>query len=158
MTADEAISFIQEHGVVLASAKGPVPRLTEAIVNEPIKGSWWAHPKSHQIFAVIQAVTHSEDVLVCRLVNGKVTFIHRRLWPALVRVAKRFPSAQIAQVHEEHTASGRHVTREVPFPKWVPAGVVKRAKSMSEKEALDALGAWALPPNNPSEVFEARTF
>src|SRR6267143_7265710 len=89
MTPDEAILFIKEHGVVLASAKGPVPRLTEAIVHESIKGSWWAHPKSHQIFAVFQAVTHSEEVLVCRLVNGKVTFIHRRLWPALIRVAKR---------------------------------------------------------------------
>src|SRR5713101_7542985 len=143
MTAAEAISFIQEHGVVLASAKGPVPRLTEAIVNEPIKGSWWAHPKSHQIFAVLQAVTDSEDVLVCRLVNGKVTFIHRRLWPALVRVAKRFPFAQIAQVHEEHTTSGRHVAREVPFPKWVPAQVLEQAKRMNEREALDALGKWA---------------
>ena len=143
MTAAEAISFIEEPGVVLASAKGPVPRLTETIVNEPIKGSWWAHPKSHQIFAILQAVADSEDVLVCRLVNGKVTFIHRRLWPAVVRVAKRFPSAQIAQVHEEHTASGRHVTREVPFPQWVPPEVVERAKGMSEKEALSSLGSWA---------------
>lgn len=146
MTSDEAISFIKEHGVVLASAKGPVPRLAEAIVNGPIKGSWWAHPKSQQIFSVFQAVTHSEDVLVCRLVNGKVTFIHRRLWPALVRVAKRFPSAQVSQVHEEHTASGRHVTREVPFPKWVPPAVVNRARGMSEKEAFDSLGPWSLRP------------
>lgn len=146
MTSDKAISFIKKHGVVLASAKGPVPRLTEAIVDEPIKGSWWAHPKSHQIFAAFQAVRHSKDVLVCRLVNGKITFIHRRLWPALVRVAKRFPSAQIAQVHEEHTSSGRHITREVQFPKWVPASVVERAKSMSEREAFEALGTWIVQP------------
>ncbi len=69
MTSNEAISFIKKHGVVLASAKGPAPRLTEAIVNGPIKGSWWAHPKSHQIFAVFQAVRHSKDILVCRLVG-----------------------------------------------------------------------------------------
>ncbi len=144
MTAAEAISFIQKHGVVLASAKGPVPRLTEAIAAEPIRGSWWAHPKSRQIFAVLQAVADSEEVLVCRLVNGKLTFVHRRLWPALVRVAKRFPAAQIAQVHEEHTTSGRHVTREVPFPKWVPAEVINQAKRMSEKKALDALGPLAM--------------
>src|SRR4030095_5064946 len=106
MTANEAISFIKEHGVVLASAKGPVPRLSEAIVNEPIRGSWWAHPKSRLIFAIFQVVTDSKDVLVCRLVNGKVTFVHRRLWPALVRVAQRFPPSHISQVHEQHTASG----------------------------------------------------
>jgi hypothetical protein len=143
MNVAEAIAFIQEYGVVLASAKGPVPRLTEVVVNEPIKGSWWAHPKSHQIFAVLQAVADSEDVLVCRLVNGKVTFVHRRLWPALVRAAKRFSPAQIAQVHEEHTASGQHVTREVPFPQWVPPEVMEQAKRMSEQDALTALGAWA---------------
>ena len=146
MTAAEAISFIKEHGVVLASAKGPVPRLTEAIVNEPIRGSWWGHPRSHLIFAILQAVTDSQDVLVCRLVDGKVTFIHRRLWPALVRVAEQFPSAWLAQVHEEHTASGKHVTREVPFPDWVPPEVLEGAKALSQKEALDSLGPWSLRP------------
>lgn len=144
MNAKEALAFVREHGVVLAAAKGPVPRLTEAIIDESIKGSWWAHPKSQQIFRVLQAVTDSEDVLVCRLVNGKVTFVHRRLWPALVRLAKRFPSGWIAQVREEHTGSGRHITRDVPFPKWVPAEVIEDAKRISEKEALAALGAWAL--------------
>ena len=143
MTAAEALSFVKQHGVVLASAKGPVPRLTEAIVAGPIKGSWWAHPRSHQIFSILQTVTDSKDVLVCRLVNGKVTLVHRRLWPALVRAAKRFRSNQISQVHEEHTASGRHVTREVAFPKWVPPGVAERAKVMSERQALDSLGPWS---------------
>src|SRR5882672_1535231 len=118
MTAIEAISFIEQHGVVLASAKGPAPRLAEAIVGGPIKGSWWAHPKSRQIFAVFNAVADSEDVLVCRLVNEKITFVHRRLWPALVRIAPQFSGRQIAQVHEQHTSLGRHVAREVAFPDW----------------------------------------
>ena len=143
MTTREAITFIKQHGVVLASAKGPVPRLTEAITGEAIKGSWWGHPKSQQIFAVLQAVEDSQDVLVCRLVDGKVTFVHRRLWPALVRVAKKFPADRVSQVHEEHTASGRHVTREVAFPKWVPPDVAEQAKLLSEQEAFDELGSWA---------------
>jgi hypothetical protein len=99
MTLEEAVAFVREHGVVLASAKGTVPRLTEAIVDEPIKGSWWAQPKSYQIFALLQAVTESEDILVCRLADGKVTLVHRRLWPALVRVAERFPPDQTGQRH-----------------------------------------------------------
>ena len=142
MKEKEAIAFVRKHGVVLVSAKGPVPRLTEAIAGEPIKGSWWGHPKSHQIFRVLQAVTDSDDVLVCRLVNGKITLVHRRLWPALVRVAKQFPSNRIAQLHEEHTESGKHITREVPFPDWVPADVLEQAKKISDAEAFAALGAW----------------
>src|SRR5215472_12151194 len=109
MNTRAAISFIRRHGVVLASAKGPVPQLTAAIAGQPIKGSWWAHPSSRQIFSILQAVADSDDVLVCRLVNGKVTFVHRRLWPALARVAGQFPPRQIAQVFEEHTGSGRHI-------------------------------------------------
>src|SRR6266478_1216837 len=102
MTSADALAYVKDRGVVLVSAKGPVPRLTEAIVDEPIKGSWWAHPRSRQIFAVLQAVTGSEEVLVCRLVNDKVTLVHRRLWPALVRLASRFPPHRLAQVREEH--------------------------------------------------------
>jgi len=141
MTADEAIEFIRKCGVVLASGKGPVPRLTEAIVNGPIKGSWWGHPGSHQIYAILQTVADSRDVLVCRLVGGKVTFVHRRLWPALVRLAKRFPPDWIAQVREEHTPAGRHVNREIPFPDWVPADVQSQAANMSETDAIAAMGA-----------------
>jgi hypothetical protein len=147
MTAAEAAAFVEEHGVVLASAKGAVPRLTEAIIGEPIKGSWWAHPKSHHIFAMLRSVTESEDILVCRAVGGKVTLVHRRLWPALVRVAARFTPSQIAQVRDEHTPSGRHVSREVPFPKWVPKAVREEAMGIAEQDALIALGPWAKAPN-----------
>jgi hypothetical protein len=145
MTADQAKAFVLKHGIVLMSAKGPVPRLTEAVVNGPISGSWWSHPKSHEIFNIVQAVTDSKDVLVCRLVEGKVTLVHRRLWPALVRVANRFPKHRVAQVREKHSPSGRHITREVPFPGWVPAEVREQAKGIGEAEALSALGSWAVP-------------
>ena len=135
-TAEEALAFIREHGVVLASAKGAAPCLTEAIVGEPIKGSWWGHPQSHRIWAILEAVTESEEVLVCRLVGGKITLVHRRLWPALVRLAGLFAPEQLAQVRQEHTPSGRHVSHAVPFPQWVPPDVAAQAETIGEQEAL----------------------
>ena len=144
-TTEEALAFVREHGVVLASAKGPAPRLTEAIVGEPIKGSWWAHPQSHRIYAILEAVTASPQVLVCRLINGKITLVHRRLWPSLVRLAKRFAPEQLAEVREEHTPSGRHASREVPFPQWVPLDVAAQARTIDEQEALAVFGAWVSP-------------
>ena len=142
MKALDAIQFVKDKGVVLESAKGPAPRLVEEIAGESIKGSWWSHPKSRAIFRVLQAMKDSEDILVCRLVDGKVTYIHRRLWPALVRLAHRFPADRIAQVREEHTASGAHVSKDIRFPVWVPAEILKAAKELSEAEALNALGCW----------------
>ena len=145
VTPEEALAFVREHGVVLASAKGSAPRLTEAIIGVPIKGSWWAHPKSRQIYAVLSAVTESDQVLVCRLIGGKVTLVHRRLWPSLVRLAERFAPEQLAQVREEHTPSGRHVSHEVPYPRWVPPKVAEQARTIAEKDALAAFGAWLAP-------------
>lgn len=141
-SARQALAFVRKHGVVLASARGNAPRLTEAIAGEPIQGSWWAHPQGRRIFAVLSAVTESKHVLVCRLIDGKITLVHRRLWPALVRLSKRFTPSQLAQVREEHTPSGRHVSRAIAFPRWVPAETVKQAKTIDEQEALAAFGAW----------------
>jgi hypothetical protein len=138
MTSRQALAFIRTHGVVLESARGPIPSLVEAIAGVPVQGSWWSHPKSHEIFAVTRAVRDSDDVLVCRLIKGKITFVHRRLWPALVRAAGRLPSDRLSQLREVHTSSGRHVTEEVPFPDWVPSSVRAAARTLSEEAALAA--------------------
>lgn len=145
MDHTQVLAFVREHGVVLASARGPAPRLTEAIVGAPIKGSWWAHPQSHRIYASLQAVSASPEVLVCRLVDGKITLVHRRLWPALARLAARFAPERIAQVRDEHTPSGRHVSRAVPYPDWAPPEITAQAQAMSEEAALAALGSSYCP-------------
>ena len=136
MTSRQAFAFIRSHGVVLESARGPVPSLVEVIAGEPVRGNWWSHPKSHEIFAVTRAVRDSDDVLVCRLIQGRITFVHRRLWPALVRAAGRLSSVRLAQVREVHASSGHHVTTEVPFPDWVPSSVRAAARALSEEATL----------------------
>ncbi len=142
MTPRQAIAFVRRHGVVLEAAAGPVPSFAEAVAGGPVRGSWWGHPRNHEIFELIQTVRESHDVLVCRLVNGKITYVHRRLWAPLVRAARRFPRKRLAQVRELHTPSGRHVTEEVVFPKWVPREVAAEASRLSEEEAAVKLGGW----------------
>ncbi|MFC3651236.1 hypothetical protein ACFONN_06760 [Dyella humi] len=144
MKFEQAMAFIREHGMVLAAARGSVPRMAEVIAGEPIKGSWWAHPKSHHIFSIFQQLAESPDILVCRFVDGKVTFVHRRLWPALVRLADRLEPGRIAQVHQEHTAKGYHETHDVPYPDWVPVDVLEEARRLSAEQALAMLGPAAL--------------
>jgi hypothetical protein len=55
--------------------------------------------------------------------------IHRRVWPALVRVADRFPAERLASVDEVHTASGAHRTIKTPFPEWIPAEDLAAARA-----------------------------
>lgn len=142
MTPRQALAFVRQHGVVLEAAAGPVRSLAAAIVGGPIRGSWWAHPRSHEIFELTRGVRDAEEVLVCRLVEGKVTYVHRRLWAPLFRAAGRFPLKRLAQVHEVHAASGRHAAEELAFPKWVPDEVPVEASRLSVEEAVRLLGDW----------------
>jgi hypothetical protein len=142
MTPRQALAFLRKHGVVLEAARGPVPSLAEEIAGEPMRGSWWSHPRSQEIFTVTRALRDSGDVLVCRAVEGKITFVHRRLWPALVRAAEHLPPERLAKIEETHTAAGKHEMREIPFPEWVPAEVLSQARKLTEESALADLGTW----------------
>lgn len=73
---------------LLLQADGRLPSVASLVAGEPVKGSWWGHPKSHAIFQEAQKLAAHPDVLVCKLVSGKVTYVHRRLWPALLGVAR----------------------------------------------------------------------
>ena len=141
--AADAVAFVRAHGVVLASAKGPVPNLADAIAGEAIRGSWWGHPDGKRIFALMRAVEGEPDVLACNVVGGKRTFVHARLWPALVRCASRFPARNLAWTREVHSASGKHERVDLAFPAWVPAHAADAARGLSEADALAALGEWA---------------
>ncbi len=139
----DAIDFVRQHGVVLESAKGPVPNLAEAVAKTPIRGNWWTHPDGREIFRATRMARSCDRIIVCRLVEGKVTYIDRRLWSAVVRLAKYFGKQSLAAIREEHTASGAHKLETWPFPKWVPLKVRERAKDLSEVEAAAQLGPWA---------------
>lgn len=134
-TPAEALRWVEEHGVVVESAKTAVPSLAATVAGQPIRGSWWAHPKAQQIFVLAEAIRESEDIVTCRLVDGKITFVHRRLWPALVRLQHRFEKDRLTKVFSEHTPSGKHVTHETPFPKWVPRELIREGKRMTEEAA-----------------------
>ena len=135
MSPKQAIAFVERHGVVLQAARGPAPSLAEAVAGGPIRGSWWGHPKGREIFRVAAAVSESPDILVCKLVDGKVTYVHRRLWPALVKLASRFRKADLAKTWDEHTPTGEHRSRRIPFPRWVPSEVSRDAARLSIAEA-----------------------
>src|SRR5712692_12095731 len=139
MNAKQALAWVKECGIAVESARASVPSLAQVVAGKPVKGSWWAHPKGDEIFLLSRAIRSSPDVLVCRLVDGKITYIHRRLWPALVRLAGRFSKHRLAAVKEVHAPTGKHKLLVTPFPKWVPKEVLRVEKKTTEKEAASQL-------------------
>ncbi len=140
MNAAEALRFVEKHGIVLESARHPrIPSLAEAVAGAPIRGSWWSHPKGKAIFAATRAMREEPEVLVCRVIDGKVSLAHERLWPALVKLAGKFPRKDLARIRETHTESGAHRVENVAFPKWVPARTTAAAERMSDADARAVL-------------------
>lgn len=138
---EAAADLVCEHGLVLESAKGPLPRLVELIAEEPVQGSWWSHPGSRQIFAVLSELRERDDIVVLRLVRGKLTYAHRRVWPGLVALAGQIDHHRLAAVQERHTAAGHHERIETPFPDWVPGDVTETARTLSASQASRLVGA-----------------
>src|SRR5206468_8722715 len=93
-----------------------------------IRARWCVIDKVGQILRASRAVCESPDVLVCKLIDNKVTYVHRRVWPALVKLAPRFGNERLAKVWDKHTKTGTHVSRRIPFPKWVLGDVMKAAE------------------------------
>lgn len=145
VTPRAALAFVRTRGIVLESARGPVPNVAERVAGGPIRGSWWGHPKAQAIFRVTRGLRVSPDVLVCRLVDGKVTYVHRRLWPALVRLARELGASRLAALREVHTAKGEHVLQATPFPRWVPKAAQAAGRRLERAAAVAALGGWFVP-------------
>jgi hypothetical protein len=143
-SADAARAFVEAHGVVLFAARGQAPNLVEAIAGEPIGASWWGHPAGKRIFRIASELGDSPDILWCRLLGGKRTLVHRRLWPALARLAGEIDPDRIASVRQEHTESGAHRNIVEPFVKSVPPEVLEAARSLTRAEALSMLPSEAL--------------
>ena len=137
-TLEEALSFVETNGIVLESAPGRVPTFADFVAGERVT-RWWSHPKGRQIFALTRALRDSPDVLTCRLIDNKVTYVHRRLWPALVKLSGELDTSNLGAIREEHSPGGKHQLHVTEFPDWVPAGVLAASKRLSKRAARSLL-------------------
>lgn len=81
-----ALDSLEHYGLLLFSDPR-LPSLVSVTVGEPVRGSWMVHPRSHAIYAAMTALEEAPSVLTTKLVAGKVTYVHRRLWHAVLAVA-----------------------------------------------------------------------
>ncbi len=133
------MAVLAEDGMLLESAQGPIDNAAELIAGEAIRGSWWGHPAGQDIYAALNRLAESPDVARLRLVNGKITLVHRRVWPALACLEAHFPPAALARVDQVHTASGSHRAISVPFDEWLPADARRAGAALDPDEAIGLL-------------------
>ena len=80
------LETLSNTGLLLVQDKHLVNVVT-LLTGEAFSKSWWSHPKGRLIFAVVTDLSEHPDVLFTKLINGKVTIVHRKLWPAFLSTA-----------------------------------------------------------------------
>ena len=94
---DLLITQLNAQGLLLQQ-DAKLPNVVAMVAGQPVRGSWWAHPRGHAIYNTLNALAEHPDVLVTRLVHGKVTFVHRRLWAAVLAVGQSQAPWQFARL------------------------------------------------------------
>jgi hypothetical protein len=124
---------LDRHGML--PAHDPViPSLTNLVAGRPIRGSWWGDPAGRQIYLVMNSL--ADEVAWPKLLDGKVTLVHRRLWPALAAVGEQRAPWQTDGLGEVEQAALKVVEAKGEISSddlGVPAGT-KPGKVVNELE------------------------
>ena len=82
----EILHVLADRGLLLTQDKS-LPNVVTLLTGQSLRNSWWSHPKARLIFAVLSDLAQHPDVLFTKLLYGKVTLLHRRLWSQFLAVA-----------------------------------------------------------------------
>ena len=94
---EQAIGLLEQIGLLLVRGT-EIPDVCRIVTGQEFKGSWWSNPAAHQIFAVNERLADHPDVTLAKLVSGKVTFIHRKLWPQLFTLGTQRSDWQLSDL------------------------------------------------------------
>jgi hypothetical protein len=72
-----------------------LPSFTALVAGGPIKGSWWGHPLGHDIYRLLGEFGRGSGLLSAKLINGKITYVHPRLWRAFLKLAQHDESVRV---------------------------------------------------------------
>jgi hypothetical protein len=85
MKIEDLLERLQEFDLLL-DTDPKFPSVTGLVVGDTGGRSWWAHPQAKQMYGLSCALRDHPDVLMVKLISGKLTFIHRPLWLAIVAI------------------------------------------------------------------------
>lgn len=147
----EVLAALANRGLLLLQDKR-LPNVVTLVTGETLKGSWWSHAKSHLVFAVLSELGDHPDVLLVKLVQGKVTLVHRELWPALLAiVSKREPwqlrglSASARRLLDEVSESRQPLIARGPAVKELEVRLLVHSREIHTESGRHALAVEAWP-------------
>jgi hypothetical protein len=141
----------------------PLRALVEAIAGEPVAGSWWGHPRGKEIYNASAALASSPETLVTRY-DGRITYVHRSLWPAFARVVTdpEWRAGRIAALPEDAAALLGAIARdgEARNPPRKAREALERRLLVATEEVHEGrhvvvLRPWRLPVETAGTIEDA---
>jgi hypothetical protein len=99
----DALRLLQQRGVLLLQDVR-FPNLVSIVAGEAVRGSWWGHAQGKVIYSVGEKLGEHPDITTAKLVSGKVTFVHRALWPHLVAIGRARAPWQMRELNSDSVA------------------------------------------------------
>ena len=107
----QAWEALRRHGLLLL--QDPLlPNLAALVAGAPVRGSWWGHSSGREIHRVSEQIAAHPETLTSKLLSGKVTYVHRTLWPAFLAMARAREPWQMQRLPPASQALLRRVDRE----------------------------------------------
>jgi hypothetical protein len=120
--AAERVRAVLDREGLLICHDAEVDSAVTIIAGEPIKGTWWSHPKGGLVYDALGAL--EEDIAWPKLVKGKMTLVHKKLWPSLWITGTSRALWQTRQLKED--------------ARWLLEKVVQKRSIRSDKLDLPA--------------------
>lgn len=111
MKLNDLMERLREFDLLL-DTDSKFPSVTGMIAGDTGGGSWWAHPQAVHMYRLSCALRDHPDVLMVKLLSGKLTFIHRPLWPAVVVIGTAREPWQMDGLSKEAKALLKKTDRE----------------------------------------------
>jgi len=128
---------IDKYGVLLLTDKH-LPSLVTLVANEPIKGSWWGHPKGNLIYNLAGDFEEREDVLAVKFISGKITYIGKKYWDHLYSIGTSHDDWQLKKTSVQAKNLLKKVNeaatlRADEVPRKTTSEIGKLAKELEKK-------------------------
>jgi hypothetical protein len=129
-----ALTKLKRYGILLESHP-KLPSVASTVAGGPIRGSWSGHIRGHEIFYVTRQMASNPDVVITKLVSKRVTYVHRKLWPAIVAVGSARENWQLSGL----SPAARELLASVDKAGRIRTDFIFMKRSLKKKTVVDAV-------------------
>jgi len=151
---DDVLVQLRKFGVLLMQ-DARMPSVASIVAREVVRGSWWGHARSHEIFSALEALDDRDDVTFVKLIDGKVTLVDKTYFADIGTIGAARDAWQIDKLS---AASRKLLARVDADPKQCVVATPAEAKIAKDLEARWLVHTHQVHTDSGAHALELRTW